>query len=540
MNRTSFFKTLLFSITTLFLVSCDKDFSELGADIIGDDHFDLVPEYDSKVVANNISTGPVQSNNLEVNPLGVYSDPVFGTTTANFVTQLELGTENPTFTNLGTAPTVESVLLSVPYYSTYLSTDTDGVKFYELDSIYGTPGSNMKLSVYRNRYFLQNIDHDLEGNQQQQRYYTDQDADFSSLIQPGDLLNDSSIDSENEQFFFGSEEVSNEYYDSHDDLITEKLPPGMYLKLNKDKFQEWILEAPAGQLLNNNIFKDYFRGLYFKTEQNNGQDGQLAMLNFRAGKITIRYKEDNQAPDGTVTQVRKVLVLTMSGNSVSLVTTQEKPAYTAAINQPIQPDGASRIYLKGGQGSVAAIDLFGPDLNTDEIPDQLQTLRDHVKYDGWQINEANLTFYVADEMAGIDPKHQPLRLYLYDIKNKTPLIDYFFDNTNGGDETQRKVIHSGVKGRTNDKTYYKIRMTNYMRALAGDSTNVKLGVSVSRSINFASMAKLKNANTILNDYIPTASVYHQLGTVLYGSNIPEGDDNYDYRLKLEIYYTKPN
>jgi len=35
-------------------------------------------------------------------------------------------------------------------------------------------------------------------------------------------------------------------------------------------------------------------------------------------------------------------------------------------------------------------------------------------------------------------------------------------------------------------------------------------------------------------------VMYQLGTILYGNNIPFGDSNYDKRLKLEIYYTKPN
>ncbi|WP_262886104.1 hypothetical protein [Flavobacterium phycosphaerae] len=35
------------------------------------------------------------------------------------------------------------------------------------------------------------------------------------------------------------------------------------------------------------------------------------------------------------------------------------------------------------------------------------------------------------------------------------------------------------------------------------------------------------------------SVMNPLGTILYGTNIPEGDINYGKRLKLEIIYTKP-
>ena len=36
------------------------------------------------------------------------------------------------------------------------------------------------------------------------------------------------------------------------------------------------------------------------------------------------------------------------------------------------------------------------------------------------------------------------------------------------------------------------------------------------------------------------STANPLGTVLYGSNIPAGDPDYNKRLKLEIYYTKPD
>jgi hypothetical protein len=35
------------------------------------------------------------------------------------------------------------------------------------------------------------------------------------------------------------------------------------------------------------------------------------------------------------------------------------------------------------------------------------------------------------------------------------------------------------------------------------------------------------------------SVVNPLGTILYGSNLPVTDPNYDKRLKLEIFYTKP-
>ena len=43
-----------------------------------------------------------------------------------------------------------------------------------------------------------------------------------------------------------------------------------------------------------------------------------------------------------------------------------------------------------------------------------------------------------------------------------------------------------------------------------------------------------------NGFAPKASVMNPLGTILFGNNIPKVDPNYEKRLKLEIYYTKPN
>ena len=40
--------------------------------------------------------------------------------------------------------------------------------------------------------------------------------------------------------------------------------------------------------------------------------------------------------------------------------------------------------------------------------------------------------------------------------------------------------------------------------------------------------------------LPIASFMSPVGTILYGSNIPSGDINEDKKLKLEIYFTKPN
>jgi hypothetical protein len=123
----------------------------------------------------------------------------------------------------------------------------------------------------------------------------------------------------------------------------------------------------------------------------------------------------------------------------------------------------------------------------------------------------------------------------------------------GSNTKLNKKIHGGILEKdvlstivTKRGIKYKIRLTNHVRNLISkDSTNVRLGLVVTESIATTSNAKLKNTTTGDNPLskIPTSSVINPLGTVLFGNNIPNdlaNKANYAKRLKLEIYYTKPN
>jgi hypothetical protein len=63
-------------------------------------------------------------------------------------------------------------------------------------------------------------------------------------------------------------------------------------KLNKASLTTKNKCSQLRNLATNDVFRNYFRGLYFKVEKINGGEGQM-MLNFAAGKInTINYKEN--------------------------------------------------------------------------------------------------------------------------------------------------------------------------------------------------------------------------------------------------------
>jgi len=600
MNKKSFLHPILFGLFTLLLfASCDKDFNELGTDLVDDEHFGFEKYSDASIQSFNQKLGAVASNNLPINPLGFYNNSAFGTTKANFVTQLELSVVNPIFNNTNTElyqalPVIDSVIMDIPYYRTAKSVSGE-ITTYRLDSIYGekpfdilTPSnvnSKFKLSVYQSNYYLRDLDPNQSLNEAQ-LFYTDQNSDVDNNKIDVVLNNKTTSDSdENDLFYFDKREHRLKTLNTNNEEVFKRSAPSMRLTLRSDVFYDKILNAPAGVLSSQALFKNYFRGLYFKVD--NGTPGNMAMLNFRNGTVTIYYKEDKITPDNPNTtanefkldRISKAYALNLNGNSISLLqNSNEEPAYLAALASTQE---ASKLYLKGGEGSIAIIDLFGTtdtkgyELNqafninlpinavtnpkyTTTGPNGISDEIDDIKFNGWLINEANLTFYVDKPAMANTKTVEPNRIYLYDLTNKKTLVDYTFDiSTNGTFPKRDKLIFGGIllnenstvakqkKDASSDEVTekgfkYKIRITTHVRNLIkNDSANVRLGLSVTENIGNIGLSKLKTVNSTTTT-APTMSVMNPLGTILYGTNIPFGDPNYAKRLQLEIYYTKPN
>ena len=546
MFRKSFVQKFILGFVVLVFASCDKDFNTIDASVIGENNYDFSSYNDGMVLAYNQGLGVMQSNNLPVNPLGVYQDSNFHTTTAHFVTQLQLNSSNfnPSF---GINLKVEKVELLVPYFSTRKSTGSDGTSIYELDSIYGSPESKMKLSVFENGYFLRDTD-PSSGFTESQRFFADQrpdfdsnrygtDADGNSLLF-GSRLNDSTAVSQNDQFFFDKSEIE-EITVKDEDTTTTYLPPSMKLNLNKKFFEKKIFsDVGKANMVNNNTFKNYFRGLYFKVEQIPGENGQLAQIDFSKGKIKITYTEE-QTVSNELTRVEKTIELNMTGNTVSLQDLSNvNTTYSDALSSSNTATGDPSLFLKGGSGSLAVVNLFGPDTNNNGVADQLEELRDR----NWRINEASLTFYVERGKLGTTAP-EPNRIYLYDLDNNRPLIDFFTDPTTSTTKPKNgKFVHDGMiqKLASDDRgDKYRIRITNHISNLIRkDSTNVKLGLVVTEDYRIISNLDRKTSGSSdLVKKAPTSSVMNPLGTILYGNTpvVPE-----DKRIKLEIFYTEIN
>ena len=143
-------KQLLAFLLLVLIISCDKDYNTIGEGLVNEIHFDQVVDSESIINteqlffgSSNLPSYPVQTNNLSYNLLGVYNHPVYGRTTANVVTQVALSEYGKDF---GNSPVIKKVVMSIPYFSTRVSTDS-----YELDSIYGS--SAIKLKMYNAFWF---------------------------------------------------------------------------------------------------------------------------------------------------------------------------------------------------------------------------------------------------------------------------------------------------------------------------------------------------------------------------------------------------
>ena len=566
-------KKSIFKISSLLLfvlfISCDKDFNSLDSDVIGEDHFKLEDE-EVSLVAYSKATGPVQTNNLPLNALGVYNNAKFGVTKAHFVTQVELGTENPSF---GYNPVIDSVYLYVPYFSEIKSTETSGERIYELDSIYGNAETGkFKLSVVENGYYLRDFD-PSDNLQTSQKYYSN-DKPLIDPFKGTEILNNSSATSQNNEFYFSKKELyiyqtngAGLYVDSNGAVLSnqndvslrvikERKTPGMWLDLKNSFFQQKIIDATAsGNLFNNNSFKNYFRGLLFEVEEINPGQGALAILDFSRAELKILYKAsvDPTVENPNPARTRRNFSLKMGynnssslrNNSINFLVPTNSSDYTSGLAAANEVTGSERLYIKGGNGSVAFIDLFNAS--------ELATLRNNVANNNWLVNDARLTFYVdKSQMLNVSDEDEPERIYIYDATNNIVLLDYTYDSSTSSNPKNNKVVFGGIIQREVDETKkgikYTVRITEHIKSVLKVNSdgeymdNIKIGISVTESINLVSSAMLETpftANGLEIKSIPLASILNPLGTVLHGNVITNPLDE-DKKLKLNIYFTKPN
>lgn len=542
----------IFLLTAYSFIACDEEYSVIDSNVLGESNSNFnTANIDYSVIAYNKKLEALQINGLASTQLGFFDDPAFGTTTASIVTQVLPSTYDPDF-DYNTV--IDSVILKIPYYSSLTGElDENDYAAYSIDSLYGS--SKIKLSIYQNNYFLRDFDPvlgignsqlyysnagNLNGMAENLAFTTDSEVNFDSNI--GTLIYESTPatnENEDDHFTPSSKNIILTTFNDDGEVDTSTLlAPALRLSLDTAYWKTLIIDKEGDAVLSNeNNFKNYFRGLYIKAESIDG-DGNMVLLNLAStdANIVIHYSSNSTEDDDT-TETQSTYTMSFSGNTVNPFVNNYN------IETLVDGDNVSgdeKLYLKGASGSMAVVDLFGNE-DLENIRDDFSYIdADDERIPTRLINEAILVVYEDDALTEpSEDYHTYDRLYAYDVNNNTTLIDYVFDPTdNTTTPFSSKFVHLGQRDTigSDGGIGYKIRITEHIKNIIyNDSTNTKLGLTLSNNVNYTNNAEILNDGDFGVTQIPAASIITPRGTILYGSN---NDDN--RKMKLEIYYTEPN
>ena len=531
----------------LLITSCEKDFVSFDSEVINSENAINFSTNSIEYSLKNFSekVNPVQTNSLPSFLLGSYNHPQFGNSISSLVGQIVPNEYNHDF---GDNVVLDSVVLTMPYYSRGVETSEEGDITYEIDSVYGD--SPIKISVFRNNFFLRTFDPygDFDSSQS---YFSNASLSVEEAIDSyqmeGELL------FEIEDFTPSAEQINlTEIDTAGNTFVSQRLAPALRFKLDNPNDSFWENNFFENQnnpvLANESNFKDFFRGIYIKIE-NVGQDGTMMLLNLASSnsKLTIHYTSDNttigDSDTGSVDEIetnQHEYIMNFSGNLFN-VFDNENLIDVSLIDQT---NGNENIYLDGGEGVITKLDLFsGTAINEfgeevgefehfknyfhDEISDQPKRI----------INEAFIEFFVNQNYLNDD---EPDRIYIYNHDQNSALIDYFLDQSVSSTTINAKINHLVPLTRDslsdNRGVKYKVRITEHLNNLIlRDSTNAKLGLAVISDIASVQNYGILDEDASDNKSLASGIILSPKGTILHGNL----SSDIEKRPMIKIYYTEP-
>ena len=534
--------------TLILIQSCEKDFTSLESDVINSDN---AINFETKsieypIVTSSKSVDPVQSNNLPSFLLGYNNHAIYGESTSSFIGQMVPDQYSPDF---GENTVLDSVILTIPYFSRGVETSEEEDITYEIDSVYGD--APIKISIYRNNFFLRSFDPYGEFDDTQKYYSNGSLSDIESISQgqlEGDLL------FEVNDFVPDASQINLTELDTLDEpFVSQKIAPALRFRLDNESDEYWQNLIFANQddpvLSNENNFKDFFRGLYIKVEGINS-DGSMMLLNLASTNtnLTIHYTSDTPITSETdtgsvdeITSYQNDYVLNFSGVLLNVFDNN----FSVDVTNSDDVNGDEAMYLKGGEGYIGIIDLFNGTVE-DEMGDQVDAF-DHFKsffYDDVSdsplklINEAYIEFYVDQNL---NLENEPDRIYLYNYEQNMSLLDYFLDQSVSSTTINAKINHLEPLQRVDDEPEgqgikYKIRITEHLNnIILRDSTNARLGLGIINDVAATSFFSILNDGSEEDLELASGTILSHKGTVLHGNQSQEEDK----RPKIKIYYTEP-
>ncbi len=419
---------------------------------------------------------------------------------------------------------------------------TEGVydlqsQFYEIDSIFGNRSANFDIKVYELTYFLNSLD--PNNNFETFKEYYSNDDYYDQGFFGHEFFN--------EKVVLNYNEIPILYKD--DDPLTEDVDetgkvnfyetPRIRLKLDTRFFQRIFINNEGEDVLNDqNIFNDLFNGFIIKAD--NYSDDIYMLLDILNAKIVLEYDYNvyntnatDDVSDDFIERKSKSNSIPFGGVTINLFSYNN-------VNQNILDEvkssekniASKRIYLNGSN-FISKLKLFSDDnsFSSDFLSFKSKDVI---------INEANLVFYIDNEIHESNYQYLPKRLYIYSFDSGEPIIDYekdFSVNYQSNKPNSDKFLFGGLLqyDSQNKPVSYKFNITNHVsNIIRHDSVNNDLGITLTSDIDnsFLRTGFLTNLKKIK---IPDASISAPFPVALFGSN-----ENVDLskKLKLEIFYTE--
>ncbi len=232
------------------------------------------------------------------------------------------------------------------------------------------------------------------------------------------------------------------------------------------------------------------------------------------------------------------VTINFNGNKIGFIRNDFHPTVITDIQASSDDpaNGAENVYLKGGSGSLAVIELFGQATSSavGEAPSLTAVIENE-----WLINDAYIDFYVNRSITTAGSK-DPERILIYDYDTNRLLSDYVIGNAAGLDSN---LSHVGRLERIDtddtatDREKYRIRLTQHLNNIVqGNLENARLAIVVSQNVSIignSSVLNTVNPNPDL-ELIPISSAISHEGTVLHGNL----SSDLEKRPKLKVFYSE--
>ena len=391
-------RILAAALLAFALASCEKSTGEIGLDFVDGSQFAFGTKSEVAMRTHTEAFDSLVTLRPAALLVGSYQDPIFGRPTASFATQLVLSSVAPDF---GANPTVDSVFMILPYAGWY-----------------GDTTAAFHIKVQRSDSALTDS-----------VYYA-----FSTAAAGETLCDTSFVPKAGVKTLRTGTRVGE---------------TSMFLKLSRQKFQEWIVDASTANpsvLESNAAFLDYFNGLIVSGGPNNE-----TMYQFNPGdasaKVRIFYTNDSIRADTSTAGLDYGVydLLWISGVQSFNIISHERSQAAFDLEAQDTVLGESSVYIQGLGGAVTVLNLDG-----------LRALRDS----GYVVNYAELVVPVRE---GSNLKYQaPGGLSVLQVKGsaKTLIRDYQRGSV-GGTFSASGVLRKGA---------YRFEITRHVQDLLGLDT----------------------------------------------------------------------